>query len=68
MYTIQDAIESICEDICTHTHTDPDGNRKRAEAVTLLAMASNFMPSGEVTEDDSTGEGDRGQAGPDGQA
>ena len=41
--SILTAIESLCDDIATNTN--PDENKKRAEAVVSLAFAGVFTPS-----------------------
>ena len=58
--SILTAIESLCDDIATNTN--PEDNKKRAEAVVSLAFAGIFTPA--EYDDEYEGESSEGEAAP----
>lgn len=58
--SILTAIESLCDDIATNTN--PEENKKRAEAVVSLAFAGIFTPA--EYDDEYEGESSEGEAAP----
>lgn len=58
--SILTAIESLCDDIATNTN--PEDNRKRAEAAAMLAFTGIFTPA--EYDDEYEGESSEGEAAP----